>query len=70
MVRVLRPRGYLIYTDMVFRSWLAKVGRFLIRFAGFPSTSALDSLAARAGLVRVHQSRQAGQVNMIWLKKD
>lgn len=65
MVRVSRAGGYLIYTDYVFRSWLAKVGRRLIRFVGFPSTSALDSLAARAGLVKVHESQEPGKVDVI-----
>jgi ubiquinone/menaquinone biosynthesis C-methylase UbiE len=68
MVRVLRTGGYLIYSDFVFRSWLARAGRRLIRFAGFPSTSALDSLAARAGLVKVHQLQYSGRVDMVWLK--
>ncbi len=68
MVRVLRTGGYLIYTDHVFRSWLAKVGRRLIRFVGFPSTSALDSLAAKAGLAKVHESQQPGKVDVIWVK--
>jgi ubiquinone/menaquinone biosynthesis C-methylase UbiE len=70
MVRVLRTGGYLIYSDFVFRSWLAKVGRRLIRVAGFPSTSALDSLAARVGLVKVHQLQQSGKVEVIWLKNS
>lgn len=68
MVRVLRTGGYLIYSDLVFRSWLAKVGRRLICFAGFPSTSVLDSLAARDGLVKVHQLQQSGEVDAVWLK--
>ena len=70
MVRVLRTGGYLIYRDFVFRSWLAKIGRRLIRFAGFPSTSSLDSLAARAGLVKVHQLQHSGKVEVIWLKNS
>ncbi len=69
MVRVLRAGGYLIYSDFLFRPWLAKIGRIFIRFAGFPSKSALDSLAANFGLVKVHQLQQAGQVDVIWLKK-
>ncbi len=46
------------------------LGGHLIRSAGFPSTSALDSRAAWAGLVRIHHSQQPGQVDMIRLKKD
>lgn len=68
MARVLRPGGFLIYTDFTFRSWLAKIGRLFFRFVGFPSTSIIDSLALQAGLVKVHQSRQAGKVDIIWRK--
>jgi ubiquinone/menaquinone biosynthesis C-methylase UbiE len=68
MVRVLRSGGYLVYTDLVFRSWLAKLGRRLIRFAGFPSINALDSAAASAGLVQVYEQQRAGEVEAIWLK--
>jgi ubiquinone/menaquinone biosynthesis C-methylase UbiE len=68
MVRVLRRGGYLIYSDLMFGSWLAKLGRFLLRFAGFPSPNALDSLAATAGLVKVHQSKMPGGLSVIWVK--
>ena len=34
MVRVLRTGGYLIFSDFVFRSWFAKIGQRLLRFAG------------------------------------
>ena len=68
MVRVLRTGGYLIYSDHVFPSWLAKPGRYLIRFMGFPSTAALESLAAKEGLVKVHGLQQSGHADLIWLK--
>ncbi len=68
MVRALRTGGYLIYTDFVFPAWLAKAARRLVRFAGLPSMNALDSLAAKAGLAKVHQSRRAATVDVIWLK--
>lgn len=67
MVRVLRTGGYLIYSDHVFPSWLAKAIR-LFRVMGFPSTTALESLAASAALVKVHQVQRSGQVDVIWLK--
>jgi ubiquinone/menaquinone biosynthesis C-methylase UbiE len=47
MIRVLRPGGYLLYSDFVFPLWLTKVARF-IRLLGFPSTSALQLLAERS----------------------
>ena len=68
MARVLRIGGYLVYRDFVFPSWLAKIARRLVRFVGFPSASALDLLAARAGLIKVYESQQSGKVDVIWLK--
>lgn len=68
MVRVLRAGGYLIYTDHVFPSWLARLGRLFIRSIGFPSARALDSLAASAGLAKIYAAEQSGQVEAIWLK--
>ena len=67
MVRVLRPGGYLLYSDFVFPSWLAKVARF-IRFLGFPTTSTLRLMTERAGLVPVYESRRFGKVDVIWRK--
>ncbi len=68
MVRVLRSGGYLIYSDFVFPSWLAKIGQFLPHFMGFPSTAALESLAAREGLVKIYELRRAFRADLIWLK--
>ncbi len=67
MVRVLRTGGYLIYSDHLFPSWLAKTMR-LFRLMGSPSTAALESLAASAALVKVHQLQRSGHVDVIWLK--
>jgi ubiquinone/menaquinone biosynthesis C-methylase UbiE len=72
MIRVLRPGGYLIYTDFSFPAWLAKfarLGRRLTRFIGFPSAKGLDSLTAKAGLVKVHALRRTRRMEFIWLKK-
>ena len=68
MVRVLRTGGYLIYSDHVVPSWLAKAGRQLKRFIRFPSTSALESLAATAGLVKVYEAKRYNHADVIWLK--
>ena len=69
MARVLRTGGYLIYSDFVFPSWLAKAGRRLIPFVGFPSGSALASLAASQGLIQIHSAKAAGKTEVIWLKR-
>jgi len=67
MIRVLRTGGYLIYSDHLFPSWLGKTMR-LFRLMGSPSTAALESLAASAALVKVHQLQRSGHVDVIWLK--
>ena len=68
MVRVLRPGGYLIYRDFMFPSWLARIGRRLLRFMGFPSIGKLHSLAPAAGLVELYESKESGKVDSIWVK--
>jgi ubiquinone/menaquinone biosynthesis C-methylase UbiE len=67
MVRVLRTGGYLIYSDHLFAPWLARIIR-LFRVMGFPSVTALESIAAKAGLAKVHYMQRSGQVDVIWLK--
>ncbi len=67
MIRVLRPGGYLIYSDFMFPSWLAAVGR-VIPIAGIPSRQRVERLASIAKLTRVYQSRAGLQQDFIWLK--
>lgn len=67
MVRVLRPGGYLIYSDFVFPPWVAKLAGFL-RFAGFPTTRPLQILAERVGLLPVYESHGFGRLDVIWRK--
>jgi ubiquinone/menaquinone biosynthesis C-methylase UbiE len=68
MVRVLRAGGYLIYSDHVFPSWLARAGRRFLRFMGLPSANAIESLAQRAGLTKVYEAKQPRVVTAIWIK--
>jgi ubiquinone/menaquinone biosynthesis C-methylase UbiE len=67
MIRVLRPAGYLIYTDFIVPSWLAAVGRRLVHFAGFPSMKQIESITSMSG-TKVHQSRGGLRCDCIWLK--
>ena len=67
MVRVLRPGGYLVYSDFVFPAWLGKIAR-LIRFLRFPTSGALHILAERVGLFPVYESHRSGKVDVIWRK--
>jgi ubiquinone/menaquinone biosynthesis C-methylase UbiE len=69
MIRVLRPGGYMIYSDFMLPSWLAAVGRRLIPFVGFPSMKRIESLAFGTGLTKVHQSRAGLRFDFIWLKE-
>ena len=70
MIRVLRPGGYLIYSDFMFPSWLTAVGRRLIPFVGFPSRKRVESLASKAGLTKVHQSRAGLRFDFVWFRND
>jgi ubiquinone/menaquinone biosynthesis C-methylase UbiE len=68
MIRVLRPGGYLIYSDFMLPSWLAAAGRRIIPFVGFPSKKRIESLASGAGLTKVHESRAGLRFDLIWLR--
>ncbi len=70
MIRVLRPGGYLIYSDLMLPSWLAAAGGRLIPFVGFPSTKLIESLTSGAGLTKVHQSRAGLRFDFIWLRNS
>jgi len=66
MIRVLRPGGYLIFSDLMLPSWLAVVGRRLFPFVGLPSTKRIDSLASQAGMTKVHQFCAGLRSDYIW----
>ncbi len=54
MVRVLRPGGYLIYSDLICPGWLADVVDALVkRQAGFPTKVGLEALVNKHRL-RIH----------------
>jgi ubiquinone/menaquinone biosynthesis C-methylase UbiE len=69
MIRVLRPGGYLIYTDFMFPSWLVAAGRF-IPFLAIPSKKRVEALATSAGLTKIYQSRSGLQFDFIWLRSS
>jgi ubiquinone/menaquinone biosynthesis C-methylase UbiE len=68
MVRVLRPGGYLIYTDLMFPGWLAEAGRLLVPVMGFPSRKRLEAFAARNGLCKQFQSRNGMRLRTVFCK--
>ena len=55
MVRVLKPDGYLIYSDLVYPKWLAVTGKmFAGNMAGFPTKVAIEKLVAEHQLRKVY----------------
>lgn len=59
MIRVLKPNGYLIYSDLVFPGWAAAIGKRIVRKrAGFPTSTALDKVieARRLSAIRLTKS--------------
>lgn len=70
MLRVLKPGGYFIYSDLVFPGWVAAVGKTVAaNLAGFPSGAALDSLIEQHRLVTIHRSKQMTHYEGIFQKQ-
>jgi len=51
MLRVLKPHGFFLYADLVWPSWLSKLGR------SGPTRASLDSFISRQPLAPIHRSR-------------
>lgn len=68
MIRVLRPGGHFIYTDIMLPAWLGFVGR-VIPIVGIPSTKRVEALAAQAGLTKVFHARSGLQADFIWVRE-
>jgi ubiquinone/menaquinone biosynthesis C-methylase UbiE len=55
MIRVLKPGGYLIYSDFVYPGWVVSLGQVVAKnYAGFPTSAALDSLLAKYRLSKLY----------------
>jgi ubiquinone/menaquinone biosynthesis C-methylase UbiE len=58
MVRVLKPNGYLIYSDFVYPGWIAALGKLVVNnYAGFPTSKALNTVVAQNHLSEIHLSK-------------
>lgn len=68
MIRVLKPGGYLIYTDLTFPAWAARIGSRLLPWAGFPCERALDAVADQHELAESYRSRCVLRLDKIWKK--
>jgi len=67
MVRVLRIGGFLIYTELVFPSWLGKLEGFF-HLVTFPSKTSIVDVAARHQLATIYEEREGERINVIWRK--
>lgn len=57
MVRVLKPNGFLTYSDLIFPNWLAAIGKTLAGGrARFPTKTAVERLVETHHLRRIHYS--------------
>jgi len=67
MVRVLRIGGFLIYTELVFPSWLGKLEGFL-HLVTFPSKTNIVDVASRHQLTTIYEKREGERINIVWRK--
>jgi ubiquinone/menaquinone biosynthesis C-methylase UbiE len=58
MIRVLKPGDYLIYNDIVYPVWAARIGQTLAgKWFGFPTIKGLETIAGQNELSQIHLSR-------------
>jgi len=69
MARVVRPGGYIIYTDLSLPRWAAAVGRSVAGGFGYPTETALRAFAERNGLQTIRHERRWVQADWIWRKR-
>jgi len=70
MVRVLKPNGYLIYSDLVFPGWVAAIGkRVTKKCAGFPTSTALTGFMEDHKLAVVYLSKSPVQYEGVFQKQ-
>ncbi len=69
MIRVLKPGGYLLYTDFIFPGWVAHIGQILVKeVSGFPTKPALETIIAKNNLTFIHQNVSMGHYELICQK--
>jgi hypothetical protein len=71
MIRVLKPGGYLIYSDFVYPGWMALMGQVVIKkLAGFPTREALDELIKKHQLAKIQLSSSWLNYEGVFQKKS
>jgi len=68
MLRVLRPSGYLIYKDFALPSWVASIGKKIVKNMGFPTADELDRFARENHLAPIHSARRFTKYEVVWRK--
>lgn len=68
MVRVLRPGGFLVYVELIFPRWVARIGR-LLPVMGFPTLARLDAVAARSRLTNIYCRQSGMRLHTIYRKQ-
>jgi ubiquinone/menaquinone biosynthesis C-methylase UbiE len=69
MLRVLRPKGYFIYTDFAVPNWAASVGKRMVKSMGFPAADDLDRFARENHLVPIHRAQKFFKYEVVWQKR-
>ena len=66
MLRVLKPGGHFVYSDLLLPEPLASVGRAVSFTRGFPTPRRLDAVMARHGMTLVHQLHLLIHYQAVW----
>ncbi len=69
MARVLRPNGYLIYTDFALPGWVASVGKRMVKSMGLPTDDELDRFGRENHLVATDRAQTFYWYEVVWQKR-
>jgi ubiquinone/menaquinone biosynthesis C-methylase UbiE len=69
MLRVLRPNGYLMYADFVFPTWLASLGKTVVKSMGFPTVDELDRFAREKHMTPFNRAQTFNRYEVVWQKQ-
>lgn len=70
MIRVLKPGGYFVYSDLLVPDALASIGRAVVFSRGFPTPRALGAVMARHRMTRVHRLHLLIHYQAVWHKPE